>query len=287
MLYAQTRKFGKLLFQAVLRHNVVDLGAQLAYWSLLALFPFVIFLLTAIGYLSVNGLDEQLMTWIAPFMPPSALTLVWQTVHEVVGQQRGGLLAISLVGALWSAASGVSAMQVSLNRAYNVHETRPYWRRKSEAMLFTLAGTVLLGLAVVGATVGPELLRLVLDLLGVASSYSGFGHVWAWIRYPLSLASLVGLLLVTYTFLPSVRHGWDLGSYGSVAAVLGWLLTTWLFKAFVGIFHTYARSYGALGAVVILMTWIYLTGIAVIMGAEINAVLARMRYEDSEGEPST
>ena len=287
MVYAQARRFVKLLMQAVLRHNVVDLGAQLAYWSLLALFPFVIFLLTVIGYLPVRGLDEQLMTWIAPFMPPSALTLVWATVHEIVGQQRGGLLAISLVGALWSAAGGVSAMQVALNRAYNVNELRPYWRRKGEAMVFTLGATVLLGVAVVGATVGPDLVRLVLDVFGVASSYAGFEHVWAWIRYPLSLGALVGLLLATYTFLPAVRHGLDLGSYGSVSAVLGWLLTTWLFRAFVRFFHSYARSYGALAAVVILMTWIYLSGIAFIMGAEVNAVLARMRNEKHEGEPST
>ena len=287
MTYAQTRRFAKLLLQAVLRHNVVDLGAQLAYWSLLALFPFVIFLLTVIGYLRVPGLDEQLMTWISPVMPPSALTLVWQTVHEIVGQQRGGLLAISLAGALWSAAGGVSAMQVALNRAYNVSETRPYWRCKGEAMVFTLTATMLLGIAVVGATMGPELIRDVLEVLGVASSYSGFVHVWAWVRYPLSLAALVGLLLATYTYLPAVRHGWDLGSYGSLCAVLVWLLTTWLFRIFVGFFHSYARSYGALAAVVILMTWIYLSGIAFIMGAEVNAVLARMRTENREGEPST
>jgi membrane protein len=122
-------RFTKGLVRALIRHHAVDLAAQLAYWSLLALFPFAIFLLTVVGYLPLGGVDRQLMEWLAPFMPDAALRLVWDTVHEVLGKRRGGLLTISFLAALWSASGGTSALMAAINRAYGVEETRPYWRR--------------------------------------------------------------------------------------------------------------------------------------------------------------
>lgn len=279
MVLATARRFIRLLVQAVLRHNVVDLGAQLAYWSLLALIPFVIFALTLIGYLPLGNLDVHLMEWLAPFMPDAALRLVWETVHEIVGQQRGGLLALSLVGALWSAASGASAMQVALNRAYGCTETRAYWKRKTEALLVTLAATFLLAVALVGATVGPDLVRFLLVHLHASAALDGLADAWRWARWPVSVGALVMLLAATYQLLPAEHHGTDFGSIGSIAAVLGWMLVTWGFKEFVQLFHAYARSYGALAAVVMLMTWIYLSGMSFILGAEVNAIVARMRRE--------
>src|SRR5687767_3868856 len=106
----RSRRFVESLVRAILRHRVIDLGAQLAYWSVLAIFPFTIFLLTLVGYLPVGHADEQLMSWLAPVMPEAALRLVWETVHEVLGQQRSGLLTISFLGGLWSAAGGTSAL---------------------------------------------------------------------------------------------------------------------------------------------------------------------------------
>jgi membrane protein len=279
LILAKARRFIRLLIQAVLRHNIVDLGAQLAYWSLLALIPFVIFVLTLIGYLPLEKLDVQLMTWLAPFMPDAALRLVWETVHEIVGQQRGGLLALSLVGALWSAAGGASAMQVALNRAYGCTETRAYWRRKTEALLVTLAATFLLGIALVCATVGPDVIHFVLEHLSVGSAFDGLANAWSWIRWPISVVALVVLLAATYQYLPAEHHGVDFGSIGSIAAVVGWMLVTWGFRVFVQLFHAYARSYGALAAVVMLMTWIYLSGMSFILGAEVNAIIARMKIE--------
>jgi membrane protein len=282
LVLAKARRFVRLLVQAVLRHNVVDLGAQLAYWSLLGLIPFVIFLLTLVGYLPLEKLDVQLMTWLAPFMPDAALRLVWETVHEIVGQQRGGLLAVSLVGALWSAAGGASAMQVALNRAYGCTETRAYWKRKTEALLVTLAATLLLGIALVGATVGPDLVRFLLEHLHAGAAFDGLAEVWSWARWPLSIVALVVLLAASYQFLPAEHHGVDFGSIGSICAVFGWMLVTWGFKVFVQLFHAYARSYGALAAVVMLMTWIYLSGMSFILGAEVNAIVARMKLEASD-----
>jgi membrane protein len=283
----RTRRFLEILVQAILRHSVIDLGAQLAYWSLLALFPFAIFLLTVIGYLPLQHLDQQIITWLAPFMPDAALRLVWETAHEVLGRQRGGLLTIALVGALWSAAGGAGALTVALNRAYGVPETRSYLRRKGHALVATLAATVLLVIAVAGATIGPHVVHRLLAFLGIEGSYGGFAAVWAWLRWPLSIAALVGVLAAVYSLLPDVQHGFHLVSAGSFVAVGSWLLVTWTFRVFVGYIGGYARTYGALGAVIMLMTWIYLSGITIIVGAEVNAAWGRLKQELHEGDPST
>ena len=283
----RARRFGATLVRAVIRHRVIDLGAQLAYWSLLAVFPFAIFLLTVIGYLPLGDADRQLMGWLAPVMPEAALRLVWETVHEVVGKQRGGLLTISFVSALWSAAGGASALQQAINRAYGVDETRAYWQRKGQALLTTLGATILLVVAIAGATLGSDVLRGVLDFVGIGSTYAGLERVWAWVRWPAVVAALIALLAAAYNFLPNVRHGYGLVSVGSVIAVILWLLVTWAFRLFVSAFGAYARTYGALAAVVMLLTWFYLTGIAVILGAEVNAALARVRAEGRDGDPVT
>ncbi len=275
------------LVRAILRHGVVDLSAQLAYWSVLALFPFAICLLTVVGYLPIGRADEQLMAWLAPFMPEAALRLVWETVHEVVGRRRGGLLTISLVGALWSAAGGASALQAALNRAYGVQETRPYWRRKAQALLITVGATVLLVVAVAGAALGPDLIRAVLRFVGLGGGWAGLVATWGVVRWPLSIGALIALLAAAYNFLPNVRHGFGLVSLGSVVAVVMWLLVTWGFRVFVVAFGAYARTYGALAAVVMLLTWFYLSGLSVMIGAELNAAIARVRREIGDGDPVT
>ena len=275
------------LVRAILRHGVVDLSAQLAYWSVLALFPFAICLLTVVGYLPIGRADEQLMAWLAPFMPEAALRLVWETVHEVVGRRRGGLLTISLVGALWSAAGGASALQAALNRAYGVQETRPYWRRKAQALLITVGATVLLVVAVAGAALGPDLIRAVLRFIGLGGGWAGLVATWGVVRWPLSIGALIALLAAAYNFLPNVRHGFGLVSLGSVVAVVMWLLVTWGFRVFVVAFGAYARTYGALAAVVMLLTWFYLSGLSVMIGAELNAAIARVRREIGDGDPVT
>ncbi len=284
---SKARRFVETLIRAIDRHRVIDLAAQLAYWALLAVFPFVIFLLTVVGYLPLDDVDRQLMGWAAPFMPDAALRLVWETVHEVLGKRRGGLLTISLLGALWSASGGASALAVAINRAYGVEETRPYWRRKGLAILTTIGATGLLIVAVAGATLGPNLIHAVLDFTGVGGSYSGFVVFWSWVRWPASIAALIVLLAAAYNVLPNVRHGFGLVSLGSLVAVAIWFAVSWGFRIFVGLVGSYARTYGALGAVVMLLTWIYLSGIAVIIGAEVNATLAHFRGEARDGDPAT
>jgi membrane protein len=274
------------LVRALFRHGVFDLAAQLAYWSILAFFPFAIFLLTVIGFLPLGNVDAQLMGWLSPFMPESALNLIWDTVHEVLGRQRSGLLAVSLVGGIWSAAGGMSALQTALNSAYGVDESRSYIKRKSRAIVVTLATMALAVVAVAGAMTGPEVIHAVVNFFGFDDVWGGFEAVWRWIRWPLTFASLIAMLAAAYKFLPDVAHGYGTLSVGSIVAVGLWLGASWGFRMFVSRFGTYTRTYGTLAAVVVLLTWIYLSGLAAILGAEVNAAVVRARRSADGSEPA-
>src|SRR5262245_32995829 len=124
--------FARDVLRSASQHRTFDTAAQLAYWAVLSLFPFTIFILTVVGFLPLSGLDDELMTTVYRFLPGDAARLVDRTVHEVLGRPRRGLLILSLLGGLWTASGGVQALVKALNRAYGVEETRPFWVVKGE-----------------------------------------------------------------------------------------------------------------------------------------------------------
>jgi membrane protein len=277
------RLFLRELLASVQRNENVDVAAQLAYFALLSLFPFGIFVLTVIGYLPLAGLDRELMSLIYEAMPQEAAALLDKTLHEVLGRQRSGLLLVSLFGTIWSASSGVSALVTALNRALGVRETRSYVRRKLVAMGVTLSAALLTIVATSALLVGPELLHTVLAWLGFDSA---FDLIWRWLRLPLALLAMISLLALVYHLLPAKRPPLRPLSLGSVTAVLLWLSASLGLRTYVGHFGAYAKTYGTLGTAVVLMTWLYLSGLAVILGGEIDAVLARLKGS-RPGENST
>lgn len=287
---SRTRAFLLDLQASISRNQTFDLAAQLAYWSILALFPFAIFTLTLLGFIPLEGLDRQLMDFIYRAMPGDAARLVDQTIHEIVGKQRGWLLVLSLLGALWSASGGVSATVTALNRAYEVAETRGFLRRKLVALGMTLSGSVMIAVALVSLMLGPGLVRQGADLLGLGGVINPvWDRVWAWVRWPLVVSALMLMMAIFYYFLPNVKQRFRLISPGAICGVLLWIGASLLFGAYVSNFGSYAKTYGALGAVVVLLTWLYLSGFIVILGGEINASLDRVLrgIRHSERVPGT
>jgi membrane protein len=256
------------------RNQMTDLAAQLAYWALLAMFPSLIFMLTVIGYLPLRGVDRVLLHEIYRVMPSEAAQLVDHTIHEVIGRQRGVLLIASLFGTLWSGSRSVGGVIGALNRAHGVGETRSFLRLKLLEAAVTLTAALLTVIAMTALMIGPGVVKAVVAFFGVPWHLH---HIWAWIRWPLSIFAMLLSLGAVYYVLPNVRRSFRLITPGSAVALALWIGASLLFRLYVSWFHAYARTYGTLATAIVLMTWLQLTALAVLVGGEIDAEVERRR----------
>jgi membrane protein len=263
-------------------NDLVDLAAQVAYWSTLALFPFLMFLLTVVGYLPLQGIADTLLDTLVKLAPAGVGSVIKQVVHEIVGRQRGWLLAATLAGAVWSASSGISSLIVALNRCYGVRETRPWWKVKSIALLATLATALSIIVVAAGLIIAPEMVRSAGKWLGFGGT---FDEVWRWIRWPLALVAMILMLAIVYLLPNRKDRHWRFLTPGAVVAVLMFLAASWLFRVYVSHFPSYAKTYGALATIIVLLTWIYLSCLSVLVGGQVNAIHDRALARRPEREP--
>ena len=262
---------GKRVWNEVSADDVLNRAAALAYYFLLALFPALLFLVTLLGFFAdpSSHLRGDMLNYLAVVMPPSALDLVSKTLDEIATNAGGGKLSLGLFLAFWAASSGMLAIMDSLNAAYAVRETRPWYKQRAIAVALTLAISVL----VVGS--------LLLVLFGghiadnVAASMGGFGLVtalWSVFRWVFVAFGVSFAFALTYYFGPSVKdQRWYWVTPGSLVGLVLWLGISLAFRVYLSYFNTYAASYGSLGALIILMLWFYLSGLAILVGGEVNA----------------
>lgn len=269
----ELRPFVHRLGTEIVKDHVFDIAAELAFWSLLATFPFLIMVLTIIGYLPLHGASEELTATLYRVMPQQAAALVDHTLHEVVGRARGGLLVVSMLGALWSASGGIGAAMTALNRAYDVPDRNSYLRAKARSLVVTLAAAALSVLAAFLVLVGPAIGHLLARWWGLGPAVR---VVWQVARWTVAVLSMQLVLALLYYFLPNVKNNrFRFITPGAVVAVFGWLVVSALFNLYVSHFSVYAKTYGTLGAAVVLLLWLYLTGFMIVLGGEINAILDR------------
>jgi membrane protein len=270
----RVREFGKQLIESIGRNQPFDLAAQLAYFALLALFPFLMFLLTLVGYVPLHGLDQQILRSAFEVMPHDTAMLVQSTLQEIVGKQRGWLLLLSLVFAIWSASGAVSGLISSLNRAYDVSETRPAWRVKMRAVMVTVGAALAAVVATAAMLIGPNVVHKIWAFFGLGGA---FDDLWSLLRWPVAALAMMTSLAAIYYYLPNVKQKFRFITPGSVFSVVAWLAVSFGFRFYVTHFNSYAKSYGALGTVIVLLVWLYLAGLMVILGGEINAILDRVQ----------
>ncbi|PYS23810.1 MAG: hypothetical protein DMF72_07530 [Acidobacteria bacterium] len=261
--------------------QVLGRAAQLSYFFLLALFPLLIFLITLFGYFNGAGsrLQHKLISYLGNVMPPAALQLVIATLAEVTKARGSAKLSFGLLFALWAASSGVNALAQALNAAYDVAETRPWWKVR----LLSIAMTIGLSLLIVSAL----LIVLYGGHFGIAIAaliHEGraFAVIWRILQWPIALGFVFIAFDMIYRFVPNVsakrkgkglpnsdyRRRWF--SPGVLIALVLWLLVSLLFRLYLHFFNSYSATYGSLGALIIMMLWFYLTGAAILIGGEIN-----------------
>ena len=251
--------------------NVTGHAAQLSYYFLMALFPALLLLLTIAGFILQGNAHfrDQLFQLLGEALPPSASELVDKTVKEVARAAGGLKLTFGLVFTLWSASGGVQAIMQTLNRCYGVAETRPWWKRAVTAVSLTVAISVLVQIAMALVLFGPHIAVWLGKRLEL---HDAFVIAWRTVQYPVALLLMTFAFALIYHYGPNrPRAAWQWITPGSVAGMLLWVVASFGFRLYLHYFNSYAKTYGSLGAVIILMVWLYVTGIAILLGGEVNA----------------
>lgn len=250
--------------------NVFGRAAELAYYFLLALFSMLIFLTSLVGFLP--GVREAIFTPLAKFVPGEAMKLVSETIYDVTSHRSGGLISFGVLGALWAASGGVTAIMDTLNTAYDAKEERSFLRIR----LTSVGLTILLALLVIDGTT----LIMFGDRFAVwAAASLGLGTVvniaWSVVHYLLGLGLLFIGLEVIYYFGPNIKQDWKWITPGALFAVVSLIIASLLFSFYLRFAPSYSATYGSIGAVVVLMLWLYLMGTVILIGGEINSEVAQ------------
>lgn len=268
----------KHLYREITDDAVTDTAAQLSYYFLFSLFPFLFFLVTLVAFLPIQGAVEGAMERLQPLMPEEAFGVVAAHLDSLVNNPRPRLLSVTLVITLFTASRGVDAFRKGLNLAYDVPESRPFWHTQLIAIGMTLAGAVLIVSAFTMFILGGEAGRWLAERVGVAQE---FATVWSWLRWPFTAMVVMLAVALMYFVLPDVKQRFRYITPGSLTATVLWLLTTWGFTQYVEHFGRFNVTYGSIGGVIVLMVWLFLTGLVFLIGGEINAVI---EHESNRGK---
>lgn len=278
------RELAKRVWAEVQEDRMFGRAAELSYYFLLALFPFLIFLTSVIGIVlgSGTGTRHTFFQYLARIMPPSAFQLIDNTMYEVSESSGGGKLSFGILAALWAASNGLGAITESLNTAYDLKETRPWWKQRLSAMGLTMALSILIIGALILVVAGGHIAEWL-------AAHYGLGPVfplgWKIIQWPVVLACMTFAFALIYYIAPDFREQeWQWLTPGSVLGVALWLLVSIGFRVYLHYFNSYSATYGSLGAVIILMLWLYLTGAAVLIGGELNSEIENAAAKQGDPE---
>jgi membrane protein len=266
------------------QNDLLNRGYELAYNFLLAVFPLLLFLVTLFGAFSSQGgrLRGDMFIYLQQILPPAAYNVLVETLREVTRNGSGGKLTFGLLFALYAGSGGMTQLMSTLNAAYEVHEGRSWITVHLISIGLTIAMSMLIIAALFLVLGGGAVLQYVGQLLGLSSAVLVAAKVLQWV---LALAFVVLAFAVIYYFAPDVkeRH-WYWITPGSVIGVLLWGAASAGLRAYLHFFNTYSRTYGSLGAVMILMLWFYITGVAFLVGGEINSTIEHAAAEHGHPE---
>ena len=268
--------FAKRLVTQVMDDEVPDLAAGLAYRFLFAIFPFAIFLAALAGFvapaLGMGDPTNEILAGLSDNLPPDVAQQLRPQFEAVLGQTRPGLLSIGAVLALWAATGGTGTVIKGMNKAYDVEEMRGFVRSTAVALGLTILGSIGILVAFVTIVGGSVLTEQAVSAIGIE------GTTWTVVsilRFPLVLAIVAVAVAVLFKLGPNVRVSFRWTLVGGAVFAVGWLVGTVLFSIYVANFANYSNTYGALGGVVVLMLWFYLTGLLLLVAAEVTALLAK------------
>jgi len=265
------RQLAKKVIRAIRDDHLLDRASALAFNFILALFPLLLFLLAMLGVFASHGntLQRDLLGYLAQVLPPAAYQMISHSLEEVTRNAGGTKLTVGIVLTLWFASSGMSSMISSLHGAYEVKEARSFIKVRLIALGLTIAMSVLVISALFAVLAGAYVAEVV-------GSYYGLHEItiFAWRVGEI----VVAITFITFAFSLIYYFGPDLEEQhrywitpGSIIGVVLWIAASFAFRAYLHFFDGYSKTYGSLGAAIILLLWLYITGFAFLIGGEINA----------------
>src|SRR5262245_2102478 len=274
------KAFLKRLYEEYENDAVADSAASLAYYFVFALFPFLFFLTTLTAFVPyIRQSVDTILTRAHALLPEQAVALVETHLRGLVEQPRPRLLTLGLLATLYSASRGVDALRKTLNLAYDVKESRKWWRTELVAFSMTIGGAVLVLVSIALLTAGGSAGFWLAGKVGIAREYV---FVWRWLRWPVTALAMMLCAALAYYVLPDVKQKFKFITPGSVIGTLVWLLCTFGFSVYAGNFGSYNVTYGSIGGVIVLLTWFYISGFVFLMGGEMNAIIEHAAPEGKE-----
>lgn len=248
--------------------DIFALGAQLAYYLMLSFFPFLIFLMMVLGYSRIDSMEA--IEALRNVVPDNTFYLIKSIVIEVLNTRSSSILGISVILTIWTASSGFRAAIKGINKAYEIKETRNFIKRVIIAIICTFLLVLIIFGTLILLVFGDILGRFLVEILPFEIAIN---TLWNLLRYILIIFMMIVIFAGLYRYTPCKRLSWREVLPGAIVSTFGWVITSIGFSFYVNNFSNYSQLYGSLGAVFVLMTWLYLSSIIFILGVEINAVL--------------
>jgi len=279
-------QLGKRVYEEIWEDEVLTRSAALSFYFVAALVPMLFFVITVLGFFAQShNLESSLFNYAGRFLPPDAFTLLQKTLKEIARNATGLKLATGLVLALWSGSGGLSSVMDALNRCYHVKDGRAYWKQKLISIWLTIAIAALTIIALVIVLYGGGIAQF-------AGAHTGLSTItvlaWRVVQWPLAVFFVVWAFALMYYFGPDTEQQWSWITPGSLFGVLLWIGASVGFRVYLHFSNSYSKTYGSLGAVIILLYWLFITGLAILIGGEINAEIenaaAKRGHPDAKAE---
>jgi membrane protein len=273
----------KATVQEFMRDDALGMGAQLAFYLVLAIFPFILFCVAILDAFSSSDPQfvAELFDYLRRLLPAQVFGLIQTYTENTLRNEdtAPGLLSVGILGTIWAASGAFAALMNALNRAYDVQETRPFWKVRGIAILMTLGLSALILIGVLLLVAGPSIGRTLAEVLTLGDE---FMFVWNIVRWPAALLFMVVTVALLFYFAPDANQPFRWITPGGVVGILLWVLASVAFNQYLSSdFNTYNKTYGSIGTVIILLLYLYISSLTILFGATLNATLVRIKEEIS------
>lgn len=264
--------FTKEFYEQVKKDPIQDWAATLAFYFMLSIFPFLIFILSLLPYLPID--TEQIYHFVHDYAPPELAELFTVTVLEVIAEPKGGLLSFGILATIWTASNGINALIRALNRAHNIDETRSFIKLRSMSIFLTLGIVILFFATLLLPIFGNVILSSIDQIFALPDqTFLNLNRL----RWIIGVVIMTAILMLIYMIAPNRKLAYRDVLFGALLATVSWQLISFGFSIYVANFNNYTATYGSLGGVIILMFWFYLSGLILVVGGEINATLYNLK----------